>query len=63
MGRISSDNFHSRVGLLFSNPYATEDSLDDFLVLLAIPAYVLTAFQMVKRLHDFGRSPWHLLCF
>ena len=47
----------------FNNPYAPDDSLDNLVVLLTIPAYVLTAFQMVKRLHDFGRSPWHLLCF
>ena len=53
------------VGFVYfwNNPYAPEDSVDGLAILLTIPGYVLTAFQMVKRLHDFGRSPWHLLCF
>ena len=26
-------------------------------------ALLMTGLQMVKRLHDFDRSAWHLLCF
>ena len=53
------------IGLVYfwKNPYASEDSVDGLVILLTILAYVLTAFQMVRRLHDFGRPAWHLLCF
>jgi uncharacterized membrane protein YhaH (DUF805 family) len=47
----------------WNNPYALDDSLENNIGLFTIPGYLLTAFQMVKRLHDFGRPAWHLLAF
>ena len=41
-------------------PYALDDSLDGVAFGGAILTFLLTAFQMVKRLHDFGRPGWHL---
>jgi tetratricopeptide (TPR) repeat protein len=46
-----------------TSPYGPVSFLESLGTFMIFPAILLTYFQMVKRLHDNGRSAWHLLAF
>jgi len=47
----------------FLNPDITDEEINTISDVSTVPLVLLYVFQMVKRLHDFGRSAWNILLF